>query len=625
MKSTHHLRALFLLISLCTPLFSQNPVRLYFDGTYRRQASHLKEMYDWLVLGYTSTATEKNSDWVIEIDGGIYDTSNWHDILWHGRSSTPNTGYTLTIEPTPGDTVIIRGNDTVDRALKIGSLTEGLILENLIFDAFYRTQILVYQSKNCVIRNCTFQNMNREDAWTAISIQDCQGEWGNITVENNTFINLDSPGIGLHPVYLTRSDNNLIRNNTIHYTSGGVFKCVDGSDFNHFDANTLIDGCGDLAYFIGRNGSGQTTLSRGNAVMNTQCLIQDGKLDSHVYDNSAYRFVRKFVYAAECCEFPEYEWPEDHQATSDSTRPFYIPLGHTGNNFNQIRSDFEVDVDRIIDVEPAHIYLSSNAVGNANNALYRGKYYLETTDTNFTITADYYHTYNEDHTYLRKVIINDISRKPRKTTITFDLLTCEGEVIRRGGLAGSNGELIIEKWLIESTETSQWISDIEGADQWINISSPDSNILELYTLDNNLLETGSTLDYLMEEGVMYKVFAPGTTEITLRPTYTTVAIYQPEVAVHPGAVHLLKNYPNPFNPSTTIEYDLPEPSEVSLAIYDIAGREVKMLAQGPQLSGTYDTHWDGTDRDGDLVAGGMYFARLQTGEFQRVVKMLYLR
>jgi len=84
-------------------------------------------------------------------------------------------------------------------------------------------------------------------------------------------------------------------------------------------------------------------------------------------------------------------------------------------------------------------------------------------------------------------------------------------------------------------------------------------------------------------------------------------------------------YPNPFNPSTTIEYELPEHSDVSLVIYDIAGREVNTLVSTTQQAGSYNVTWDGTDHNGLHVAGGMYFARLQAGEYSSVVKMVYLR
>ena len=84
-------------------------------------------------------------------------------------------------------------------------------------------------------------------------------------------------------------------------------------------------------------------------------------------------------------------------------------------------------------------------------------------------------------------------------------------------------------------------------------------------------------------------------------------------------------YPNPFNPSTSIEYDLPEFSEVSLIIYDISGREVNQLVSISQSPGSYKVRWNGMDHSGREVAGGMYFARLRAGDNSSVAKMVYLR
>lgn len=93
----------------------------------------------------------------------------------------------------------------------------------------------------------------------------------------------------------------------------------------------------------------------------------------------------------------------------------------------------------------------------------------------------------------------------------------------------------------------------------------------------------------------------------------------------PTESFLLRNYPNPFNPSTTIEYDLPEQADVSLIVYDIAGREVQTLVSATQSAASYDVSWNGSDQDGMQVAGGMYFARLQAGEQSSVVKLVYLK
>jgi len=93
----------------------------------------------------------------------------------------------------------------------------------------------------------------------------------------------------------------------------------------------------------------------------------------------------------------------------------------------------------------------------------------------------------------------------------------------------------------------------------------------------------------------------------------------------PIELMLAQNFPNPFNPSTTIHYELAETTDVSLIIYDITGREINRLVLEQQSAGHYDVIWSGMNNDGSLVSTGVYFVRLQAGEFSKVVKMVYLK
>ena len=84
--------------------------------------------------------------------------------------------------------------------------------------------------------------------------------------------------------------------------------------------------------------------------------------------------------------------------------------------------------------------------------------------------------------------------------------------------------------------------------------------------------------------------------------------------------------PNPFNPSTTIYFQVPESGEVSLVIYSLAGQVVKTLIRGRTLkAGIYDVYWAGRDEQGRPVAAGVYFYRLRAGDQALVRKMTLLR
>jgi hypothetical protein len=80
-------------------------------------------------------------------------------------------------------------------------------------------------------------------------------------------------------------------------------------------------------------------------------------------------------------------------------------------------------------------------------------------------------------------------------------------------------------------------------------------------------------------------------------------------ALHPG-------YPNPFNPSTIIAYDLPEPATVDLVVFDVTGRVVRTLVAGERVpAGRHEAVWNGRDAAGRSVAAGVYLCRLAAGGY----------
>lgn len=96
----------------------------------------------------------------------------------------------------------------------------------------------------------------------------------------------------------------------------------------------------------------------------------------------------------------------------------------------------------------------------------------------------------------------------------------------------------------------------------------------------------------------------------------------------PPAVRMtvLTNAPNPFNPSTTIHYALPERREVHLRIFDISGRCVAALVEGKtEEAGTHEVRWDGHNEEGRAVGSGVYLARLEAGRESKITKMVLLK
>ena len=75
---------------------------------------------------------------------------------------------------------------------------------------------------------------------------------------------------------------------------------------------------------------------------------------------------------------------------------------------------------------------------------------------------------------------------------------------------------------------------------------------------------------------------------------------------------IAENYPNPFNPSTTISYDLVGASNVNLTIYNVMGQEVANLVNDFKATGSYQVVWNGTNSNGLIMPSGLYIMKLET-------------
>jgi flagellar hook assembly protein FlgD len=87
-----------------------------------------------------------------------------------------------------------------------------------------------------------------------------------------------------------------------------------------------------------------------------------------------------------------------------------------------------------------------------------------------------------------------------------------------------------------------------------------------------------------------------------------------ETDILPEEIEIISNYPNPFNPETTIEYSLAKAGFVNLDIYNITGQKVRTLGSRPMTPGTHAAIWDGTNDSGHAVSSGVYIARIVMGE-----------
>jgi hypothetical protein len=108
-----------------------------------------------------------------------------------------------------------------------------------------------------------------------------------------------------------------------------------------------------------------------------------------------------------------------------------------------------------------------------------------------------------------------------------------------------------------------------------------------------------------------------TTFATANPVITGIAGNTTEL---PKEFQLYQNYPNPFNPVTSIKFDIPKSSFVKMKIYDVLGKEIADLVNMDMQAGRYEVNWNGTEN-----ASGIYFYKIETKDFTKVMKMVLIK
>ena len=177
----------------------------------------------------------------------------------------------------------------------------------------------------------------------------------------------------------------------------------------------------------------------------------------------------------------------------------------------------------------------------------------------------------------------------------------------------------------------------EGIDSWIATEQPDQSWMIL-TNSNNGSEGKITVSLNITglgEGSYngtVRVEYPNTTigyvdvPITLTISAGTYAAVINEWSqTIPKNFRLEQNYPNPFNPTTRIKYDLPEASFVKINIYNIQGKKIVTLVDELKNAGRHSIKWNGQNDFGSQVATGVYFYRIEAGNFNKVRKMIMVK
>jgi hypothetical protein len=117
----------------------------------------------------------------------------------------------------------------------------------------------------------------------------------------------------------------------------------------------------------------------------------------------------------------------------------------------------------------------------------------------------------------------------------------------------------------------------------------------------------------------------------MNPTCTWMSIeyFKDEIGIDddlPTSLALRQNAPNPFSGGTTVRYDIPRDGlTAKIEVFDVSGRRVRVLVDGPQTAGAKSVTWDGRDERGLTVASGVYYCRMAAADYDRSIKLLLVR
>jgi len=169
-------------------------------------------------------------------------------------------------------------------------------------------------------------------------------------------------------------------------------------------------------------------------------------------------------------------------------------------------------------------------------------------------------------------------------------------------------------------------ADVKSFDENMTVASrQDGGELRIlvYSLEGYRMSEGQR-DFLMVAGLGdWEAISVSMASADGRPVDLSKRAHK-EVSV-PARFTLEQNYPNPFNPETRVDFSLPENTHVALTVFNVLGREVKILINDDLTAGPHSAVWDGTDGSGRAVASGVYYYRLDTAVGSASRKMVLLK
>jgi len=228
------------------------------------------------------------------------------------------------------------------------------------------------------------------------------------------------------------------------------------------------------------------------------------------------------------------------------------------------------------------------------------------------------------------------SRKKEKSTHFSEFVKDKAKLKTNKQLFG------VAELMLSATERTNRLSALDGIENKYKDTPLVEHILfqkfMYYLYEENNIELAKTtadeLGKLYPESESYYASQRHLGNDVVKPTeqlLTKEAVNEATTEI-PQTYELLGNYPNPFNPSTTIKYALPYSSDVELTIYDITGKVVKVFSESGQSAGYQNIVWNGNSQQGSRVSSGVYFYKFKATSidgsnkvFEKTAKLLMLK
>ncbi len=178
-------------------------------------------------------------------------------------------------------------------------------------------------------------------------------------------------------------------------------------------------------------------------------------------------------------------------------------------------------------------------------------------------------------------------------------------------------------WILPTISESELTYEIEISDNYDMVGSETFTNLNnpFYTLDG--LAGGKTYFWRARSKNVEGLYSQYSDLGSFSTDNSVTSITDENVI--PTKFYVNNNYPNPFNPSTTILYGIAESAFVTVKIYNMLGQEIKVLVQSDKVAGTYEVMWTGNDNYGNKVSSGTYILRVVAGDHSMTKKMVLMK